>query len=88
MARFPGKTLEELDQVDVLRLLRAYRVQRIDDRLRRVEEIRRMSRDRDAQERLRPHDWEELDRFDAMLRRWGIERPAGSEDDSELDDGE
>ncbi|MCB0147505.1 MAG: hypothetical protein KDE01_07615 [Caldilineaceae bacterium] len=40
LSRFPGRTLEELEHVDILRLLRARRVQMIEQ----VEELRKESR--------------------------------------------
>ena len=47
LSRFPGRTLEELEHVDILRLLRA-RVQMIEQ----VEELRKESRRSDTQSKL------------------------------------
>lgn len=71
--RFPGRTLEELDGVDVLRLLRAVRVSEID----RVEALRKMALDSDASKHLERQDWIAIRRHDRLLAHYGI----ASEDD-------
>lgn len=67
LSRFPGRTLEELDQIDVLRLLRAVRVQEID----RVEVLRRVAMQHGAQSRLSRSDWRSIQRHDWLLERYG-----------------
>lgn len=74
--RFPGRTLEELDNVDVLRLLRAVRVLEID----RVEALRKVALDRDASKHLDKADWIAIRRHDRLLAQYGI---VSEEDGSE-----
>ncbi len=71
--RFPGRTLEELDGMDVLRVLRAAKVQEID----RVEAMRRLSMDKDGQKRLEPEDWKAIARHDRLMSRHGGETDGG-----------
>ena len=68
MQRFPGRTLEELDGVDVLRLLRAVRVAEID----RVEALRKMALDSDASKHLERQDWIAIRRHDRLLAQYGM----------------
>ena len=68
MGKFPGRTLEELDGMDVLRVLRASKVQEID----RVEAMRRLSMDKDGQKRLEPEDWKAIARHDRLLKRFEV----------------
>jgi hypothetical protein len=63
--RFPGRTLEELDNVDVLRLLRAVRVSEID----RVEALRKMAMEKDGNRRLDRADWVAIRRHDRLIRQ-------------------
>jgi hypothetical protein len=65
--QFPGRTLEELDGVDVLRLLRATRVQHIDH----VEALRKLALDDDASKRLEKSDWLAIRRHDRLMERYG-----------------
>ncbi|MCB0147164.1 MAG: hypothetical protein KDE01_05875 [Caldilineaceae bacterium] len=53
--------------MDVLRVLRAAKVQEID----RVEAMRRLSMDKDGQKRLEPGDWKAIQRHDRLVRRFG-----------------
>lgn len=69
LGKFPGRTLEELDSMDVLRVLRAAKVQEID----RVEAMRRLSMDKDGQKRLEPGDWKAIQRHDRLVRRFGVD---------------
>lgn len=73
LSKFPGRTLEELDGMDVLRVLRAAKVQEID----RVEAMRRLSMDKDGQKRLEPEDWKAIARHDRLMRRYGGETDGG-----------
>lgn len=69
LRQFPGRTLEELDGVDVLRLLRATRVQQIDQ----VEALRKLALDDDGAKRLERADWVAIRRHDRLMERYGIE---------------
>ncbi len=68
LGKFPGRTLEELDSMDVLRVLRASKVQEID----RVEAMRRLALDKDGQKRLEPEDWKAIARHDRLLKRFEV----------------
>jgi len=63
--RFPGRTLEELDAVDIPRLLRAVRVQEID----RVESTRRLAVRAGSQSKLESSDWRAIQRHDRLIAR-------------------
>lgn len=65
LARFPGRTLEELDNVDVLRLLRAVRVSEID----RIEAMRKLALEKDGTGRLDRADWVAIRRHDRLIKR-------------------
>ncbi len=69
LSKFPGRTLEELDSMDVLRVLRASKVQEID----RVEAMRRLALDKDGQKRLEPEDWKAIERHDRLLQRFEVD---------------
>lgn len=58
MARFPGRTLEELDQMDYGRLMRAIEAERMQD----IEAKARTQRDK-----LTPDEWVALERHDRMM---------------------
>lgn len=55
--------------MDVLRVLRAAKVQEID----RVEAMRRLSMDKDGQKRLEPEDWKAIERQDRLLKRFEVD---------------
>lgn len=65
LSKFPGRTLEELDAVDIPRLLRATRVQEID----RVESMRRLAVRAGSQSKLEPSDWRAIRRHDRLIAR-------------------
>ena len=54
--------------MDVLRVLRASKVQEID----RVEAMRRFALDKDGQKRLEPEDWRAIKRHDRLLQRFEV----------------
>ena len=66
LSRFPGRTLEELEHVDILRLLRARRVQMI----AQAEELRKESRRSDTQSKLDTAAWAAIKRHDKLLKRF------------------
>lgn len=55
--------------MDVLRVLRASKVQEID----RVEAMRRLALDKDGQKRLEPEDWTAIARHDRLLKRFEVD---------------
>ena len=54
--------------MDVLRVLRASKVQEID----RVEAMRRLALDQDGQKRLEPEDWRAIERHDRLMQRFEV----------------
>ena len=67
MQRFPGRTLEELDNVDWLRLRRAYEVGRIVDIEAKNALVLDGKLDGDA---LQPHEWQTIRRHNALYEEW------------------
>ena len=55
--------------MDVLRVLRASKVQEID----RVEAMRRLALDKDGQKRLEPEDGKAIARHDRLLKRFEVD---------------
>jgi hypothetical protein len=62
MRLFPGRTPEELDEIDMARLARALEVRRIEE----LETLRRLWLDRKI-ETISPDDWAAIQRYEECL---------------------
>ncbi len=63
MSQFPGRTLDELKDIDVLRVLRAQQVQRIE----RIEQLRQIGSAGKSLNSLSPADWRAIARHDKLV---------------------
>ncbi len=71
LQRFPGRTLEELDSVDWLRLQRALEVGRIVD----IEARAALYQEGKLQpEAIRPHEWRAIVEHDRLYELWEAEQ--------------
>lgn len=63
MRRFPGRTLEELDDVDIGRFMRAVTAERME----RIEERRKAYLDDDNNAKLTDAEWLQIDYHERLL---------------------
>lgn len=75
MRRFPGRTLEELDEIDVGRFLRAVQAERMEG----LEERRKAYLKDGSKTKLTDAEWQQLDYHERLLTSGGHETstPAG-----------